>query len=197
MRHAHHFEGTGEVEEPRAAATRSGDCPPFEGPVQREDVDRRDSGTDKRSCPSHTFSSTFAATVRESIAATHAATRSKSDDAGVGQDRLVARHEPAFGDGLRDEQTIKSVEKEFHLLLSPNRSSGSGASKSRLTRIAPRIRPAFRTACFGRNATSRARGRPARAMITSSPRAARSTSCDNRILASWILTVSLMADDLV
>ncbi len=62
--------------------------------------------------------------------------------------------------------------------------SGNGASKSAATAIRPLSWPGRRGWLRAAIGTRRAMGRPALAMMISSPAAARSTSCDRLVLAS-------------
>ena len=65
---------------------------------------------------------------------------------------------------------------------------GSGASKFFEILIRPLSNPGRRGRVGDANGMSRARGRPARAMMISSPFAARSTRREKCVLASWMFT---------
>jgi len=67
-----------------------------------------------------------------------------------------------------------------------------GPSKSGAIVICSRHRPGMRGWVVRRNGTSRATGRPARAITISSPASTRSISRERWVLASWMLTVSAM-----
>jgi hypothetical protein len=69
-----------------------------------------------------------------------------------------------------------------------------GASKSGAIVIWSRHRPGIRGRVAWRNGTSRATGRPARAMTISSPASTRSISRDSWVFASWMLTVSVTGE---
>src|SRR5262245_52246457 len=68
-------------------------------------------------------------------------------------------------------------------------SGGSGASKSSAIQTCPSQPPGLRGFSIRASGTSRALGDPAFAITISSPAAARSTSSDSRVFASYRLTV--------
>src|SRR5205823_4273853 len=113
------------------------------------------------------------------------------DVRGIG-DRASRTAPPEPGVILAPPEEDVRVEEQVHSPRPPkaSRSSfGSGASKFFATRSLPFQTPGLRGRLPGASGTSFATGLPALAITTSSPDAARSTSWERRVFASYRLTV--------